>query len=208
HTPSQSRHDSSQPERSTAAGPVATGPWGCSVTAGRIVRYEPKAQHKEPGSGHEGRCVRVVPMAGPARGLQGRSGRPGAPRHSLPDKYTAYTATTLAWVGDPATEAYAREIIARLRGAEYDGKWPRRIATANLDLALTLLATNRLDEAVGAAHEAISSGRVVPSSHWRAVEGGPAVEERQLAGAQDLREGDEGHPPGGEARPAATGQAA
>jgi transcriptional regulator with XRE-family HTH domain len=117
--------------------------------------------------------------------------RPDRPEHHYrydPDKCTAYIATTLAWVGDPAAEAYARETIARLRGAEHDGKWPRRVATANLDLALTLLAANRLDEAVGAAHEAISSGRVVPSSHWRALEVVRAVENRQPAEAKDLRE--------------------
>src|SRR5262249_43333345 len=50
------------------------------------------------------------------------------------------------------------------------------------------LVTNRLDEAAGAAHEAISSGRVVPSNHWRALEVVRAVEARQLPEAKDLRE--------------------
>jgi len=117
--------------------------------------------------------------------------RPERPEHHYrydPDKYTAYTATTLAWAGDPAAETYAREILARLRGAEQSGKWPRRLASANLDLALALLVTNRLDEAVGAALEAISSGRVVPSNHWRALEVVRAVEARNLRQATDLRE--------------------
>jgi transcriptional regulator with XRE-family HTH domain len=105
-----------------------------------------------------------------------------------PDKSVAYVATTLAWLGDPAAETYAREIIARLQPSEDVGKWPRRAAAANLDLALTLLVSNRLDEACDAAQRAISSGRVVPSNHWRAAEVVQAVEARQLPEASELRE--------------------
>jgi hypothetical protein len=121
--------------------------------------------------------------------------RPDRPEHHYrydPDKSVAYVATTLAWVGDPAAESYAREIIARLKPSESNGKWPRRIAAANLDLALTLLVTNRLDEACDAAQQAILSGRVVPSNHWRAAEVVAAVEAKQLPEAQDLREAYEG----------------
>lgn len=105
-----------------------------------------------------------------------------------PDKSVAYVATTLAWLGDPAAEAYAREVIARLQPGEDVGKWPRRVATANLDLALTLLINDRLDEACDAAQRAIASGRVVPSSHWRAAEVVRAVETRQLPEAGELRD--------------------
>lgn len=60
-----------------------------------------------------------------------------------------------------------REVITRL-GAEPDaGRWPRRVATAYVDLALALLASDRPDEACAAALAAILSGRVVPSNHWR-----------------------------------------
>jgi tetratricopeptide (TPR) repeat protein len=117
--------------------------------------------------------------------------RPDRPEHHFrydPDKSVAYVATTLAWVGDPAAETYAREIIARLKPSEGNGKWPRRVAAANLDLALALLVTDRLDEACDAAQQAILSGRVVPSNHWRATEVVDAVEARQLPEAQDLRE--------------------
>ena len=117
--------------------------------------------------------------------------RPDRPEHHYrydPDKATSYTATTLAWVGDPAAETYAREIIARLKPSEGNGKWPRRVAAANLDLALTLLVTNRLDEAADAAQQAILSGRVVPSNYWRAAEVVEAVEGRQLPEARVLRE--------------------
>lgn len=117
--------------------------------------------------------------------------RPDRPEHHYrydPDKSVAYVATTLAWVGDPAAESYAREIITRLKPAESNGKWPRRMAAANLDLALTLLVTNRLDEACHAAQQAILSGRVVPSNWWRAAEVVDAVEAKQLPEAPDLRE--------------------
>jgi hypothetical protein len=126
--------------------------------------------------------------------------RPDRPEHHYrydPDKSVAYTATTLAWLGDPAAETYARETIARLKPADDVVKWPRRVASANLDLALTLVVTNRLDEACHAAKQAILSGRVVPSNHWRAVEVVRAVEARGLPEASDLRDAYEElrHPP-------------
>ena len=78
--------------------------------------------------------------------------------------------------------------IARLKPSESNGKWPRRIAATNLDLALALLVTNRLDETCDAAQRAISSGRVVPSNWWRAAEVVNTVEAKQLPEARDLRE--------------------
>jgi DNA-binding XRE family transcriptional regulator len=121
--------------------------------------------------------------------------RPDRPEHHYrydPDKSVAYVATTLAWAGDPAAEGYAREIIARLMPSGSDGRWPRRVAAANLDLALALLVSDRLDEACDAALQAILSGQVVPSNHWRAAEVVKAVEARQLPEAGDLREAYEG----------------
>ncbi|WEB42685.1 helix-turn-helix domain-containing protein [Streptomyces yunnanensis] len=109
-----------------------------------------------------------------------------------PAKSLAYTATTLAWVGDPAAETYAREVIAQLAPADDIHKWPRRVASANIDLALTLLRGDRLDEACNAAQRAIMSGRIVPSNHWRALEVVKVVEARQLPEASDLREAYQG----------------
>jgi DNA-binding XRE family transcriptional regulator len=116
--------------------------------------------------------------------------KPDRPEHHYrydPDKAVAYTATTLAWLGDPAAEPYEREVLARFQPSDDVAKWPRRVASANLDLALTLLVTNRLDEACHAAKQAILSG-VVPSNHWRAAEVVQAVETRQLPEARELRE--------------------
>jgi transcriptional regulator with XRE-family HTH domain len=121
--------------------------------------------------------------------------KPDRPEHHYrydPDKSVAYTATTLAWLGDPAAEDYAREIITRLAPHNEVARWPRRAASANIDLALTLLVTDRLDEACDATLRAISSGRVVPSNHWRAAEVVEAVEARQLPEATVLREAYEG----------------
>lgn len=105
-----------------------------------------------------------------------------------PAKSTAYTATTLAWLGDSAAETYAREVVARLSPGDDISRWPRRIASAHIDLALSLLSVNRFDEACESAEKAILSGRVVPSNHWRAAEVVRAVESRKLPGAASLRE--------------------
>lgn len=109
-----------------------------------------------------------------------------------PGKSLAYTATTLAWVGDPAAEGFAREVIAKLAPSNDVEKWPRRVASANIDLALILLNGERLDEACNAAQRAILSGRVVPSNHWRALEVVNSVEARQLPEASDLRDAYQG----------------
>ncbi|WP_258563330.1 helix-turn-helix domain-containing protein [Streptomyces phytophilus] len=109
-----------------------------------------------------------------------------------PAKALAYKATTLAWLGDPAAEAYAREVIVRLSPSADVQQWPRRVASANIDLALVLLSDGRLDEACDAARLAILSGRIVPSNHWRALEVVNAAESRTMPEAVDLREAYEG----------------
>lgn len=117
--------------------------------------------------------------------------RPDQPEHHYrydPDKAVAYTATTLAWVGDVAAEDYAREIIRRLAPSDDVRKWPRRVASANIDLSLALLVGDRVDEAASHTLQAITSGRIVPSNQWRAAEVVQAVEANDLPEAADLRE--------------------
>lgn len=109
-----------------------------------------------------------------------------------PAKVLSYRATTLAWIGDPSAEKCARAVIAKLDPPDDVSKWPRRVASANIDLALSLLAGDRLDEACHTVQKAIRSGRVVPSNHWRALEVVKAVERRGLPEATDLREAYEG----------------
>jgi transcriptional regulator with XRE-family HTH domain len=114
--------------------------------------------------------------------------RPDRPEHHYRydlTKALAYTATTLAWVGDTAAEGYAREIIARLGNTN---RWPRRVATANIDLALALLTTDRLDEAAASVLAAMLSGKLAPSSYWRALEVVHAIEARGLPEGRDLRD--------------------
>ncbi len=116
---------------------------------------------------------------------------PDQPEHHYrydPAKSEAYTATTLAWLGDPAAEGYARHILARLESAIDGPPRPRRAATARLDLSLALIAAGRHDEAAGTAMEAIASGRIVPSSYWRAREVIHAVTERGVPEAAELAE--------------------
>ncbi|NIJ12957.1 transcriptional regulator with XRE-family HTH domain [Saccharomonospora amisosensis] len=117
--------------------------------------------------------------------------RPDQPEHHYrydPNKSVSYTATTLAWAGDPAAEEYAREVIARLSPSEDVGRWPRRVAAANLDLALALVAADRPDEACDATRRALLSGKVVPSNRWRAAEVIHAVEAHGLPEVTEVRE--------------------
>jgi transcriptional regulator with XRE-family HTH domain len=116
---------------------------------------------------------------------------PDRPEHHYrydPAKSEAYTATTLAWLGDPAAETYARHTLARLESAADGPPRPRRAASARLDLSLALIASDRHDEAAGTAMEAITSGRIVPSNYWRAREVIRAVASRGVPEAAELAE--------------------
>ena len=103
-----------------------------------------------------------------------------------PAKASAYTATTLAWAGDPAAEAYARAVVEEMRRT--GAARPRRYASARLDLGLALLAANKPDEASAVAQAAITSGRVVPSNWWRATELVAGVEQAGLPEVAELRD--------------------
>jgi len=116
---------------------------------------------------------------------------PDRPEHHYrhdPAKSEAYMATTLAWLGDPAAEGYARHILARLESTADGPPRPRRAASARLDLSLALIAAGQDDEAAGAALEAITSGRIVPSNYWRAREVIKAIDGRGLSQARELAE--------------------
>ena len=128
---------------------------------------------------------------------------PDRPEHHYrydPAKSEAYMATTLAWLGDPAAESYARHVLARLESTIDGPPRPRRAASARLDLSLALIAAGQHDEAAGTALEAITSGRIVPSNYWRAREVIHAVAERGVPEARELAEayreacGDGGRP--------------
>jgi transcriptional regulator with XRE-family HTH domain len=114
---------------------------------------------------------------------------PDRPEHHYrydPAKSEAYVATTLAWLGDPAAEGYARHILARFESSADGPPRPRRAASARLDLSLALIATGQDDEAAGTALEAITSGLIVPSNYWRAREVIHAVAGRGVPQAGQL----------------------
>jgi hypothetical protein len=114
---------------------------------------------------------------------------PDRPEHHYrydPAKSEAYVATTLAWLGDPAAEGYARHILARFESVTDGPLRPRRAASARLDLSLALIAGGQHDEAAGTALEAITSGLIVPSNYWRAREVITAVAEHGLPQAGEL----------------------
>ncbi len=124
-------------------------------------------------------------------GYVSRMARLDTPEHHYrydPDKAEAYLATTLAWLGDVASEHHARQVVATLTHEAEAGRWPRRLASANIDLALALLLTDRLDEACAVTQASMLSGRLVASNHWRALEVVRSVEARGLPEAVDLRE--------------------
>jgi transcriptional regulator with XRE-family HTH domain len=119
---------------------------------------------------------------------------PDRPEHHYrydPSKALSYTATTLAWAGDPAAELYARALVADLDG----GPRKRRAELARLDLALALLMADKPDEAAATAAAAIESGWLVPSTWWRATEVLAGVEAVGIREARDLRDVYEAHRP-------------
>ncbi|MET9344603.1 hypothetical protein ABZX22_43020, partial [Nonomuraea sp. NPDC003804] len=116
---------------------------------------------------------------------------PDNPEHHYrydPAKSEAYIATTLSWLGDPAAESYARQVLARLETPVDGPARPRRAVSARLDLALALLAADQPDEAGEVTLTAVTSGLLVPSNYWRAREVIREIEARQLPEAEDLRE--------------------
>ncbi len=111
---------------------------------------------------------------------------PDQPEHHYrydPAKAEAYVVTTLAWLGDPAAEEGARDVLARFESPVAPRY--RRATAARLDLALALGHRGKLDEAAGVALQAVTSGYLVPSNYWRAREVITAV------GAADVPEGRE-----------------
>lgn len=99
---------------------------------------------------------------------------PEHPEHHFvfdPRKMIAYTATTLAWLGNnpPLAEEYARRAVAQYEAAT-DGRWPRRLATTRIDLALVLARIGDPTEAAHLGALALASGRLVPSNIWRVAE--------------------------------------
>ncbi|GAB3278625.1 hypothetical protein GCM10027589_04780 [Actinocorallia lasiicapitis] len=124
-------------------------------------------------------------------GIAGGLATPDRPEHHYrydPAKATAYAATTLAWLGDPAAEPLARQVLAHMQAPPDGPPRLRRAASARLDLSLALIASGEADEAARETLTAVTSGLLVPSNYWRAAEVIDAVETRRLPEAADLRE--------------------
>jgi transcriptional regulator with XRE-family HTH domain len=116
---------------------------------------------------------------------------PDRPEHHYrydPAKADAYTATTLAWLGDPAAEPYARQVLASMEAPATGRVRARRAASARLDLSLALLAADRPDEAAHETLTAVTSGVLVPSNYWRAREVISGVEAARVPDVTELRE--------------------
>jgi transcriptional regulator with XRE-family HTH domain len=116
--------------------------------------------------------------------------QPEHPEHHYrydPAKAHAYTATTLAWLGDPSAERYARQILAELETGDGIAR-PRRAASARLDLALALLGAGKPDEAGHEVLTAVNSRRVVASNWWRVDEILDGIRDAGAPRAGELRE--------------------
>jgi hypothetical protein len=172
----------------------------------RAAAYAQAAQRTAPkggsayiqATGQEARALARLGTAREARAALARTEAlvaplpmPDRPEHHYqydPAKSDAYTATTLAWLGDPAAAGYARDVLHRLESGADGPVRPRRAASARLDLALALAASDDLDEAAGTALDAVTSGLLVPSNYWRAAEVITVMDERGVAAAGDLRD--------------------
>jgi transcriptional regulator with XRE-family HTH domain len=116
---------------------------------------------------------------------------PDRPEHHYrydPAKAEAYTVTTLSWIGDPAAEQFARDVLDRLESPAQGQPRHRRAASARLDLALALVGRAKHDEAASTAMQAVTSGYIVPSNYWRAREVIAAVSGHGVPEARDLAE--------------------
>jgi hypothetical protein len=82
----------------------------------------------------------------------------------------------------------ARSVLARLESSADGPPWPRRAASARIDLSLALLGTGKPDEAGDIALQAVTSGRLVPSNYWRAREVVESVEASGASEAAALRD--------------------
>jgi hypothetical protein len=149
-------------------------------------------------SAQEGRAWARLRAAGETRQLLDRVAAlasnlpaPEHPEHHYrydPAKADAYTATTLAWLGDPAAEPYARQVLANMQAPAAGRVRARRVASARLDLSLALVAADRPDEAAHETLAAVTSGVLVPSNYWRAIEVIGAVEAARVPEVTELRE--------------------
>ena len=94
----------------------------------------------------------------------------------------------MAWLGEPEAERHAREAIARFTPGRRGDPWPRRYASAHIDLALITSKTGDLDESCSSARTAMLTGRLAPSDHWRAREVLDTLTARGFPGTAGLRE--------------------
>jgi transcriptional regulator with XRE-family HTH domain len=145
----------------------------------------------------EGRALARLGEAAATRGVLARVEAlvsplpvPDRPEHHYrydPPKAQVYLATTLSWLGDPAAEPIARQVLAAIE-APGERPRPRRAALARLDLALALTAAGKLDEAAAVALEAVSSGGLAPVDDRRTREIVLAVAEHGVPEAAELSE--------------------
>jgi hypothetical protein len=86
-------------------------------------------------------------------------------------KFVSYAASSFAWVGEgELADEHAREVIVQCGRDGSRLRWPRRRASAQIDLGLALAQLKRPDEAARVGCLAVESRWLVPSNQWRAAE--------------------------------------
>ena len=112
--------------------------------------------------------------AGPHGGArQGRCPRPDRPEHHYhydPAKLDAHTATTLAWLGDPAAAGYARGVLGPASRPAMAGRGRPRRAGPPGWTSPSRSQPPGAGRAAGMARAAVTWGLLVPSNCWRAKE--------------------------------------
>lgn len=132
----------------------------------------------------DGAAVRAA-LARTADDVDRQSGGRPHDHHFVFDgrKLAGYTATSLAWLRDPAGERVARDVVRECAAGP-----PRRLATARIDLGLVLARAEQPDEAGRLGLLAVDSGQLVPSNRWRAAELADALSDAsEVAEAVELR---------------------
>lgn len=79
-------------------------------------------------------------------------------------------------------------MIEQFRPIDGNQRWPRRYASAHVDLALCAAKAGQWEEADDAVRTAMTSGSVAPSNWWRVAEVVQEVTAKQLPGAADLHD--------------------
>lgn len=144
--------------RRMAGGAVAVAPHGSQVRANAIADLACMAARQ---GDHAAATVALNGLRDATEGLPVKASTDLFAVNQT--KVHTATATTLALIGDPRSVELARQ-----SAESYTVAAPRRAAAQRLSMAIGLVATGDVHEAVNVATAALRSGNVTASSSWKA----------------------------------------